>query len=198
MGAPIPYAQLVAHARRHARRGEEAEDIVQEALIAALVAGRADFSTLADRRWLYGAIRNRARFDARTAARRRRRETLWQDGRPASASPQTPQEVGVLLSGLSPSLRVVAALALAGHDRREIAYLLELSEAALRQRIMGVKRALKKKGVTMPEGLPGLSYELAYGSIRAALGPALARHGGAFATHDPDGHILVLTRSRKR
>lgn len=197
MVAAVPYADFLAHARRHARRQDDAEDIVQEALIAALVAGRADFSSPTNRRWLFGAIRNRARFDARGAARRRRREGLYQADSPALTPPRTREEVGALLLGLAPSLRVVAALALSGHTRREIAYLLDLSDVALRQRIMGVRKALRKLGVAMPEGLPGLSLDLAYGAIRAALGPALARHGGAFASHDPDGHIFVLTRSRK-
>jgi RNA polymerase sigma-70 factor (ECF subfamily) len=36
--------------------------------------------------------------------------------------------------------------------------------------------------------------ELAYGRIRQALLTALRRRQGHFATHDPDGHLLIIRR----
>jgi RNA polymerase sigma-70 factor (ECF subfamily) len=95
---------------------------------------------------------------------------------------------------LPKSLRVIAALAVSGHSRIEIAYLVGLNDTTLRQRIRALKVALGKKGVVMPAEMIGLNLDLAYGAIRQALAPALRRHGGAFATHDPDGHILVVRR----
>jgi len=190
----LPYAELVALARRHARRSAEAEDIVQEVLIAAVEAGRGDFSQPANRRWMAGAIRRRAAFDARSAARRREREARWQAERQPDRDRQDTESLAGILGQLPKSLRVVAALAVSGHSRIEIAYLLGLNDTALRQRIRALKVALGKKGVVMPAEMIGLNLDLAYGAIRQALAPALRRHGGAFATHDPDGHILVVRR----
>lgn len=196
----VPYAELLALARRHARKSEEAEDIVQEVLIAAVAAGRDDFARPADRRWMAGAIRKRAAFDARSAARRRQREARWQVERAQPGGAVEGEALAAILSGLAPSLRVVAALVLSGHSRKEIAYLLGLEDAALRQRIRALRLALGKKGVAMPGEMVGLDLDLAYGTIRQALEPALRRHGGIFATHDPDGHIFVIrapSRSQK-
>ncbi|WP_421952808.1 RNA polymerase sigma factor [Pelagibacterium sp.] len=195
MRRTVPYADLLALARRHVRRIDEAEDVVQEVLIAAVAAGRNDFSSPADRRWMAGAIRKRSAFDARSAARRREREARWQaEDRPVS----TPQgdALGAILSDLPKGLRVVAALALSGHSRAEIAYLLDLPDTALRQRIRALKLALAKKGVAMPAEMIGLNLELAYGTLRDSLLPALQRHGGTFASHDPDGHVFVVRSSR--
>lgn len=137
-------------------------------------------------------IRNKAKLAARSAIRRRSRDAGWPD---TSSSPQ-PAETPIvtLLSGLPPALKSVAALALAGHTRREIAYLLKLDDVTLRQRISTLGRRLRAAGVPMPEGLPGLGLNLAYGRIRDALLPALLREGGVFASHDPDGHLFIVRR----
>lgn len=107
------------------------------------------------------------------------------------------EALGAILADLPKSLRVMAALALSGHSRAEIAYLLDLPDTALRQRVRALKLALNKKGVAMPTEMVGLNLDLAYGAIRQALTPALRRHGGMFATHDPDGHIFLFKRSQK-
>lgn len=189
---------LLGTARRYARRRDEAEDIVQEVMIAAVRAGREDISQPANRRWMAGAIRKRAAFDARSATRRLRREAQWQAGRGAdmATDADAPDTATAIVYGLPPALRVVAALALSGHTRREIAYLLGLSDAALRQRIAALKKALIKRGLAMPEDLPGLKLDLAYGQIRQGLMAHLRREKGAFATHDPDGHFFVVKSSR--
>jgi hypothetical protein len=97
----------------------------------------------------------------------------------------------LLLEGLSPALRLTALLALSGHTRQEIGWLLRLSDAALRQRISQLKRALDNAPTPSadPQG------PLAFGRIRRALlGPA--RRDNAFlASHDPDGHLFVVSRS---
>jgi len=197
-GRSIPYGKLLGLARRYARDGEDAEDIVQEALIAAVAAGREDFSDSVNRRWIAGAIRRRAAFDARSAVRRRQREARWQSERGASEGPPEGPGLEAMLAGLPKGLRVVAALALSGHSRVEIAYLLGLTDPALRQRIRALKRALGRAGVAMPHEMTGLDRDLAYGAIRQALAPALRRHGGAFATHDPDGHLFVVRKSSQK
>tara|TARA_R110002051_G_scaffold321474_2_gene409270 strand:- start:989 stop:1633 length:645 start_codon:yes stop_codon:yes gene_type:complete len=195
MRRSVPYAELLALARRHARRVDEAEDVVQEVLIAAVAAGRNDFSNSSDRRWMAGAIRKRSAFDARSAARRREREAKWQGEHHRVSAPQG-DALNVILADLPRGLRVIAALALSGHSKAEIAYLLDLPDTALRQRIRALKLALGKKGVAMPAEMIGLNLDLAYGTIRDGLLPALQRHGGAFASHDPDGHVFVVRSSR--
>lgn len=188
------YDRLVAIARREAHAGL-AEDVVQDALVAALEAGRADLADPATLRWLSGVVRNKARMAMRGARRQRHRDALWQASR---AEP--PSEPGATLAetlaGLSPALRTFAALVLTGHNRREIAFLLRLSDTALRQRVSALRRHLVVRGIAAPAELSGLYLDLAYGRIRDALLPALHRHGGTFASHDPDGHLFLVRRSQ--
>lgn len=188
------YAALGRMARRHARRRDEVDDLVQDALIVAIGNGRTNLDDAATQRWLAGVMRNQAAARARAAARRQHRETSWQLLRPEVQPPELRPPLEAILCGLPPSLKAVAALALSGHNRREIAYLLKLSDTALRQRVRALKRQLRGAGGTMPEGLPGLNLDLSYGRIRAALLPLLLRHGGNFASHDPDGHPFVVCR----
>lgn len=192
------YAKLRALARRHTRDGGAVDDLVQEALIAALVAGQTDFQSPETLRWLAGTLRNRARMATRGAVRSRGRDARWQ----AAADPVAPEtiqaDVADLLSGLSPALRTLAALVLSGHSRREIAHLLDLRDAALRQRISALRRHMRTRGLVVPAEMSGLSLDLAYGRIRAMLQSALARHGGHLASHDPDGHLFIVARSQNQ
>jgi len=200
MPGPRAFADLHAQARRHARRPEEADDLLQSALLAALESGRTDLASPETRRWLTGVIRNRAAFDARTTARRKRRDTAWSDlhraerhhgeQRPEGA-PVEPRGREATLADLPPSLRLTALLALSGHTRREIGWLLNLSDTALRQRISQLKRAL----ATVPTPSADPTGPLAFGRIRRALlGPA-RRENAILASHDPDGHLFVVSRS---
>lgn len=192
---PAVYRQLLDLARRHSRRSNEAEDLLQDALLDAVAAGRTDLADPQNRRWLAGVIRNRAVMAARSAARRKRRESLWRAERPADRA-ATPPEIGEILRELPPSLKSVAALALSGHSRREVTYLLGITDAAMRQRIAALKRRLADLGAALPEMTPGLGLDLSYGLIRDALLPKLLREGGLFASHDPDGHLFVFARSQ--
>jgi hypothetical protein len=90
----------------------------------------------------------------------------------------------------------VALLALTGHSRHEIGYLLNLTDTALRQRVVALKRRLRETGLGSPAEFTGLNLDLAYGRIRDALLPQLLRQGGLFASHDPDGHLFVVRRSQ--
>lgn len=189
------YKSLLRSARRCARRQDEAEDIVQEVLLAAVAAGRLDMSLPENRQWIAGAIRKRAAFDARSAVRRRGRETRWQPpaGEPAADDRDAYTSI---LRELPKSLRVVAALAFSGHSRREIACLLNIEDTAVRQRIAALKKALRRYEGGIPEGLPGLNLEVPYGRIRQGLRPYLAQQRGTFASHDPDGHFFVIRSSQ--
>ena len=194
---PGLYAQLCAIARRETRDAGAVEDMVQEALLAAILAGRVDFDAAETARWLTGTVRNRARMAARGAMRRRSRETRWQAEAHTEPAASEQGDVASLLASLPPALKAVAALTLSGHTRREIAYLLELPDTALRQRIAALRRRVVQAGLAVPADLPGLSLDLAYGRIRDALLPQLLREGGLFASHDPDGHLFVIRRSQK-
>ena len=190
------HAQLLAIASRQTGR-HEAEDIVQEALLVAIEAGRHDLADPANAAWLRGVVRNRARMAARAMRRRRSRETAWHAARPGP-KPAADTSFPEILDDLPPALRALAALVLTGHNRREIAYLLGLPDTALRQRVVALKRQLTARNLAAPEELAGLNLDLAYGRIRDALLPALLRHGGLFASHDPDGHLFVVRRSQNR
>jgi len=133
---------LKAVARRHARSADEADDLVQQALLAAIEAGRTDFTSGQTRAWLKGVIRNKARMAARGAVRRRTRETAWQDGAALSIEGGTAGLPDV--SALPRSLRLVALLAFAGATRPEIAWLLgALPFGALRRSMV---ERLKARG----------------------------------------------------
>ena len=194
---PGLYAQLCAIARRETRDAGAVEDMVQEALLAAVLAGRVDFDAAETARWLTGTVRNQARMAARSAMRRRGRESHWQSEAHTEPAASEQGDVASLLASLPSALKAVAALTLSGHTRREIAYLLELPDTALRQRIAALRRRVVQAGLAVPADLPGLSLDLAYGRIRDALLPQLLREGGLFASHDPDGHLFVIRRSQK-
>lgn len=190
-----PYAELLRQAKRSARRADEAEDLLQTILLAAVEAGRTDLSDAENRRWLEGALRNRAAFDARSAIRRRRRETICAP--PAVIEPTERDALPArFVAQLPPALRTTALLALTGHTRKEIAWLLKLSEPALRQRIADIKRRWRAAGGHRFEEIPGLAGTLAFGRIRRSLLKLVRREGAFLASHDPDGHIFVIGRSR--
>ena len=149
---PARYNDLRTIARRHSRRADEVDDLVQDALLEAVRAGRTDLADLATFRWVSGVIRNKARFAARTAVRRRQRDCAFQQLLPVRDATE-PADLPAILAGLPKALKAVAALALAGHDRREIAYLLALPDTALRQRVRMLKRHLRARGIEMPDGL---------------------------------------------
>jgi DNA-directed RNA polymerase specialized sigma24 family protein len=172
-----------------------ADDVVQDALLIAVEQGRVDLDDTENQRWLCGVVRNRARMAARGARRSQSRDRLWQQSR---AEPQAGPGLALpdVLEGLPPALRTLAALVMTGHNRREIAWLLRLPDTALRQRVSALRRHLVARGLSAPGELTGLHLDLAYGRIRDALLPALLRHGGTFASHDPDGHLFVVRSSQ--
>jgi len=201
MPVPRAFADLHAQARRHARRPHEADDLLQSALLAALESGRTDLAAPETRRWMSGVIRNRAAFDVRTGVRRKRRESAWsenvlpQEEREGGGSPRLGNETDgavATLRDLSPSLRLTALLALSGHTRREIGWLLNLSDTALRQRISQLRRAL----ATAPTPAANPTGPLAFGRIRRALLAPARRNNAFLASHDPDGHLFVVSRSQ--
>lgn len=192
---PSQYTQLCSMVRRIVSDSGEAEDIAQDAYLAAFLAGHTDFEAIETRRWLAGTVQNMARMALRGTVRRRGRESQWQKAQP-DRSDNDQQEALYLPSTLTPPLKAVAALALSGHNRKEIAYLLNLTDAALRQRIRALKSQLTQAGLAMPAGLPGLTLGVAYGRLRCALLSKLSHRGGVLASHDPDGHLFIIRNSQ--
>ena len=206
------YTELLLYARKVARHIDEAEDLLQAILLAAVEAGRTDLSCSDNRRWLFGALKKRAAFDARTAVRRQKREATSTLAHPEKSAeqPQANNEepTSEFVQTLPPSLRCAALLALAGHTKAEIAWLLRISDTALRQRIAQIKRRWRQFDGSALSGLSTLKGELAFGQIRQAL-LQMTRSGdliqtrAILASHDPDGHLFVvssqndLSRQRK-
>lgn len=188
---PAHYFDLLRFARRQTRRAAEAEDLLHEALIVALKAGR--FPTGGDRAWFCGVLRKLAAMQARTAARRLRREQQLDIPEAEDAGSADPL---AFAATLSPGLRIVMLLAIAGHNRLEIRHLLGISDEALRQRILMLRRAWRDAGhVESSLELIGLRYPLESGRIRQALLPITRSGRAAFASHDPDGHLFAINFS---
>lgn len=201
------YTELLHYARKVARHIDEAEDLLQAILLAAVEAGRTDLSCSDNRRWLFGALRKRAAFDARSAVRRQKREASSTLTPPEESTeqPQADREepTSEFIQTLPPSLRSAALLALAGHTKAEITWLLRISDTALRQRIAQIKRRWHQFDGNHVTGLSNLKGELAFGQIRQALLQMARSSDAILASHDPDGHLFVvssqndLSRQRK-
>jgi RNA polymerase sigma-70 factor (ECF subfamily) len=194
------YAHLLNIARSLSRVPDEAEDLLHDALLEAIRSGRSDFSQAATLRWLSGTMRNLAAMAGRSAQRRRLRDSSWAQERGTAAPPRvapTPwrddPRVAAAIASLPPSLRRVAELALSGLDRGEIAWILGVSDVTLRQRISVLRKRLGElEAAPSADG----ALDLPVGLMRRALLPVV-RATAAPGTHDPDGHLLVLsTRAR--
>ena len=188
------YLSLLSQARRLSRRPDEAEDLLQTVLLAAVEAGRRDLSATQNRRWLYGALRNRAAFEARSALRRKAREAAvdleLQDG-------TTPDLPRAFITNLPLSLRTTALLALTGHTRPEIRHLLGLTDPALRQRLSQIRQRWNVQGGDALPDMLGLSGHLPFGLIRQALRAGMTRAEFHLGSHDPDGHLFVIAHAHK-
>jgi DNA-directed RNA polymerase specialized sigma24 family protein len=189
------YRELRRRARRLSKSIEEAEDLVQDTLLAALQAGRSDIE------WLAGTLRLQAAMRVRSAVRRRRREAeaavVTIDSAAAVAAADGIQ-AHALLKRLPPAARRVATLALHGLNAEEVRWILSISDAAFRQRLTSIRRTLARlpgvAGIVVAEagagGREGAD-ELQFGLMRRALKAALLGADG-LGTHDGDGHLIVL------
>jgi RNA polymerase sigma factor (sigma-70 family) len=141
------YRRLRTEARRIARKAQDADDLVQDALMVALENGRDGHDDMA---WLSGVLRNRAAMQARSAIRRRRREMAVAADEIAPDWEREPQylrepessSVMALLERLPPAARRVAVLALHGLNAEEIRWILGLSATAFRQRLTSIRKAI--------------------------------------------------------
>lgn len=173
----------------------EAEDLVQDVLLAAIEKNR-DGDDPAFLPWASGAIRNRARLAARTAVRRKRREHAYSVAHERAAHALS-RFSDTFIATLPRSRRVVALLINLGMGRHEIAYLLGLSDGAMRQRITGVRKALA--GFTGEAADDSHTPSAADGVARRALKGLLPRRAERrFAVRDPDGMPVFFSDRRSR
>lgn len=203
------YRQLRGEARRHARKPEDSDDLLQDALLIALENGRDDPA------WLCGVIRNQATMQARSAIRRRRREAATAEVATVEAEisrdPDRTQPSAVaLLERLPPAARRVAVLALHGLNAEEIRRILGLSATAFRQRLTSIRKTLAMLAPAQRAEAMALAYirdparsaDLQFGLVRRTLIAAMRGTGqsaaddtlpvDAIGTHDADGHLLIL------
>lgn len=178
-------------ASRHSRVDHEADDLMQDVLLLAVARGRpiTDPGFMA---WAKGAIRNHARFIARTAGRRRVRDAAW--GTPCAAPNPVPRFSHAFLSSLPSAQRMVALLINLGLDRAEITHLLGLSDAAFRQRLSGLRKALQAC-TGEAEFFDGFSPVQGDGLARRSLKQSLHPHAPrTFAIRDPDSVPIFFSR----
>lgn len=189
------YRELQAQANRLSRTAADADDLVQETLIAALQTGRAELP------WLHGVMDNLAKMQARTAGRRRKREAAAANRDAETANEgvacRDPVPPAWLLQ-LPASARRVAVLALHGLSAQEIQWLLDIAPTAFRQRLSRIRRQLQTLSPALQADCAALmdardpyrSVELQFGLVRRALKTAMGGRG--LGTHDLDGHLLIL------
>lgn len=193
------YAALLGIARAFVRRKSEAEDLLQGALLIAVESGRSDFAVPKNRRWLCGVLKNLAAFDARGACRRRARDTAWNDAGELFVSDATPfqgDEIRAFARQLPPRLRTAALLAIAGHTRAEIGWLLRVSDMAVRQYVTEIRKRWRSAGGRAEGDMLLLTGPLAFGRIRQGLRAHVAgRVGVVLASHDPDGYGFSVSLS---
>ncbi|WP_028917182.1 hypothetical protein [Pseudoxanthomonas sp. J35] len=197
------YSALLAHARRPAGNAEDARDLVQDTLLVAVENGR--LGLRGDAAWLAGVLRRQAALRFRRDGRRRRREALAAETGAMAATACAPPLPGhaSFLRTQSPASRQLAVLALHGLQPAEIRWVLGLDAAALRQRIARLRRALAALEPDLREeaqalaAAPPARLETHHGArLRRRLRQALG--AGTLATHDPDGHLLVLRGGHAR
>lgn len=192
------YEECVRVAAASSRSAQHARDLAHAVLLDAIERGVDDLDAVERRAWLRGALRKHAAFDARTAVRRRAREGRWQAATETqrSAEPEPWRFSPELLARLSPALRVLAALASAELEPREIRSVLRLTDTAFRKRLSELRRAVGEAaaaGIAVVSRAPA-AYAL--GAARAELLESLKSHPTwAVASHDPDGHPLIFSRT---
>lgn len=189
---------LVEVARQHTRVAHEAEDVAHDIVVAALRRGLPlDEDALI--RSGRAAARLHSAFLARSAARRRARETCgWaelvsDDGIETRQNDAEPPS-----TVLSSALQTTLLLLVLGHTKAELRSLLCLTDVALRKRL----QALRDRGPLARPSFPLPTQGTGYAQLRRTqlrllpqLANRLAENGQAgrlVAAGDPDGHGFVF------
>lgn len=206
------YTQLLNTAKGIAYNEEEAQDLLQEALIVAIKENRLDFAEDGNQKWLYGVMRKKALQESRTISRKKKRDEAYISEKPQISETGQNEEVKgskdplhTFLAGLPPAARRVAILVMHGLTRPEICTLLELSSSAFRQRLTSIRKALGPLPPSLQQEVMALAYasrrerdskaaSFPVGLIRKALLKSLVHdENKAVGTHDPSGHLIVVS-----
>lgn len=216
------YQYLLAIARQQTRVANEAEDLLQDALLIAAEQGRLDLDTDENRKWITGVIRNRAKMQARTAVRRKTRDSSYSTEKQileeqhqfktpdgiSSSNLEGNDASNKLLAMLSPANRTVAILSLHGLASNEICAVLNISNTAFRQRLTSIRRALGPLQGALQQEAVAMAYasrhqrgreedaDLPLGLLRRALMHQLKTLNEkgiqSIGTYDPSGHLIVF------
>lgn len=199
-----PIEEMYQIAKQYSRRPEEVDDLVQDLLLEAVRTGK-DFLDTRFMAWGRGFLRNHAAFIARTEGRRRKREEGYQGDDPN----RTDTDIGRLpenfIVPLRPSLRILARLINGGLSKKEILYLLDIPDTALRQRLTALRREWKTYATVgfESEGPEILTHTLPSGLMRQSLLQTFKHandikqqlFGRVIGSHDPDGHLFRIYSS---
>lgn len=185
---------LLHLARRASRDPGGADDLVQQAWVAALERGVELANGTPAHAWLVGTIRKLGALEARSALRRRQREARWEAARACAAETgSTPPLSPAFIASLPRAVRNVAQLVAADLSAVEIRWILGLADTAWRQRLV----QLRRRWLAWPDPeQPGARPSQALAGRRPSL-VALARERkhSAFLATDPDGHVLIFCRA---
>jgi DNA-directed RNA polymerase specialized sigma24 family protein len=191
---------LVAVSRRYSRVAHEAEDLAHDIILSALRRGSPlDSETFL--RSAHGAARRHGAFLARSAGRRRARETYGGGEQVAGGDVDAGHDVdGAALAALSPTLRTTLFLLVLGLEKAELLLALGVTDAALRKRFQALREhsPLARPYLPIATRTPALA-QLRRSQVR--LLPRLAARAGdrharrALAASDPDGHGLIFAEA---
>ena len=190
------YTYWHAVAERYGRCDGDGGDLLHEAALA--VGGLPTVTEGEEARVFAGVLRTLAKQARRADARRLGREGRFADGQDAGAPPPSSISEAAPLPALTDDQRVLLALLASDYDRAEVALLLDVGAAALRQRIATLRRRLAE----MPpdarvrvagEGVRRLAERrsVTEAALRARA-IALARTRGSLCALDPDGHPVSM------
>jgi DNA-directed RNA polymerase specialized sigma24 family protein len=192
---------LVEVARRYSRVAHEVEDLAHDIILSALRRGSPlDGETLL--RSAHGAARRHGAFLARSAGRRRARETSDAGEHVQCRAVEAGDRAvdGAPLSVLSATLRTTLFLLFSGLDKAELRAALGVTDAALRKRFQALRAhgPLARPDLHYPTRTPALA-QLRRSQVK--LLPRLAARvgegdgGRVLAASDPDGHGLIFAEA---
>ena len=199
-----PIKEMYRVAKQFSRRQEEIDDLVQDLLLEAVRIGK-DFSDVRFMAWGRGFLHKRAAFIARTEGRRKKREETFQDNDHNFYNTDNLQLPESFIAPLCQSRRILARLINCGLNRKEILYLLNISDTALRQRLTALRKEWKTYDTSgrHSEHSDAPVHVLPNGLIRRSLLQTFKNSADrkqqtikrVIGSHDLDGHLFLISAS---
>lgn len=199
-----PIEEMYQIAKQFSRRQEEVDDLVQDLLLEAVRIGK-DFSDAHFMAWGRGFLHNHAAFIARTEGRRKKREEIYQDNDHNFYNTDIRQLPERFIAPLCQSRRILARLINCSLNRKEILYLLNISDTALRQRLTALRKEWKTYDASgrhsehsdapvhaLPNGLMRQSLLQTFKNSANRKQQAINR---VIGSHDLDGHLFIISAS---